>query len=532
MLEVIEPKSSFFGCIYIGQHFRSKKYPYYFSGGKIIKNIKKTYGIKAFKRTIIIDDIDNEALLNDLEIHYVRLYNTYYKTNPKGLNLTVGGKSMRGFKLSDEAKEKLKIANLGRIVSKETKKKISLSTKGIKKLSQETKDKLSAAHKGKTISEEQRLQISKTLSGYKHTDEMKEKISLALRGRISPMLGRNHSEETRKRLSEVNMGRPATTKGMKHTEEARRKISEAGKGRKMSEESKRKMSETKQKIKLNKQNNMIAEGNENKEFIKEFYTGKTNVRILTFNPTAAEKIGILGWTKAEETKYIAERDGISTARITVYLETKEGVKFDHSFFIENKKVVTKDGTKTQHVNVYGQFAYLPNDGVIPDNMQWYNTEGLRESFKGEEELTQFLMAWKDTRKGQKFSFSNFAAMFNGDFSEIKSLTSNNVVGVFTGIKQTFGDDGVAKYSQVIYPKLFVKQYTKAENTPNSNGGTYKGYVELFTTALEGTRNAGGALNIQFGIAPYTFTKVEDPSKLPWLTGDNAATAGQPVQAAF
>ena len=274
---------------------------------------------------------------------------------------------------------------------------------------------------------------------------------------------------------------------------------------------------------------MAFEGNENITQERSYYTGKTNVRVVGINLNAAEKKAKLGYTKDEEPNYLGERDGIKTSRIEVNLETKDGVRLTHSFFVEKKKVVTKDGMKTQHVNVYGQFAYIPNDGVIPENMQWYNTEGLRESFKGEEELTQFLMAWKDTRKGQKFSFSNFAAMFEGNFSEIKSLTSNNVVGVFTGIKQTFGDDGVAKYEQVIYPKLFVKQYTKAEGSPNPNGGTYKGYVELFTTALEGTRNAGGHLNIQYGAAPYTFTKVADVTKLPWLAGDNAATTGQKVE---
>lgn len=277
----------------------------------------------------------------------------------------------------------------------------------------------------------------------------------------------------------------------------------------------------------------MFEGNENKEQERVYHTGKTNAKVVGINLTAKEKQEKLGYKKDEEPNYLGERDGVKSARIEVNLETKEGVRLTHSFFLENKHVVTKDGTKTQHVNVYGQFAYLPNDGSIPENMSWFNTEGLRKSYKGEEDLLSFLMALKDTRKGQKFSFSNFAAMFSGDFSEVKSITSNNSVGVFTGIKQTFGDDGAAKYSQVIYPKLFVKQYTKADDTPNGKGGVYKGYVNQFTEALEGTRNAGGALNIQFGTSPYTFTKVDDVTKLPWLTGDNAVTtAGQTTQAAF
>lgn len=276
---------------------------------------------------------------------------------------------------------------------------------------------------------------------------------------------------------------------------------------------------------------MIAEGNEGTEFSKDYYIGKTNAKLLVINPTAQEKVDILGWSKKPETEpnYLGERDGVKTSRIEVNVTTKEGVKFSHSFFLENRNVVSKDGEKTQFVNVYGQFAYLPNTGEIPSNMSWFDTTDLRKSYKGEEELLSFLMNLKDTRRGQKFVFSNFAAMFEGNFSEIKSLTSNNSVGIFTGVKQSFGDDGTAKYTQVIYPKLFVKQYTKQEDSPNGKGGVYKGYSTLFTEAIEATRNAGGQLNVYYGIAPYTFTKVDDVAKLPWLAGDNAATTGQKAE---
>ena len=270
---------------------------------------------------------------------------------------------------------------------------------------------------------------------------------------------------------------------------------------------------------------MAFEGTENKEFIRDYYTGKVNLKIASINPTAQEKVDILGWSKKPETEpvYTGERDGVQTARVEVNFLGKEGEKFSHSFFVENKEVVSKAGDKVQHVNVFGQFSYLPLDGSIPENLSWFSTEGLRKSFKGEEELVSMLMAWKDTRKGQKFSFSNFSDMFKGNFSEVKSLTSNNSVGTFTGVKQTFGDDGVVKYTQVLYPKLFVKQYTKAEDSPNKTGGTYKGWVNAFTEAIEGTRNAGGQLNVNYGEKPYTFTKVE-LAKLSWLQGDNAGTS--------
>lgn len=277
---------------------------------------------------------------------------------------------------------------------------------------------------------------------------------------------------------------------------------------------------------------MIIEGNEGTEFVKDFYTGKANVKLLVINPTAQEKVDILGWSKKPETEpiYTGERDGVKTARIEINVETKEGVRFQHSFFVEKSPVVTKDGEKTQFVNEFGGFAYLPNDGSIPDNMSWYDTNNIRKAFKGEEQMVDFLKKWKDVRKGQKLAFSNFEAMFDGNFSEIKSLTSKNAIGIWVGIKQTFTDSGEAKYTQVIYPKYFVAQYVSGEDKPNPKGGVYKGWINGFTEALEGTRNAGGHLNVVYGTAPYTFTKVENPSKLPWLTGDNAATTDKKVEA--
>lgn len=277
---------------------------------------------------------------------------------------------------------------------------------------------------------------------------------------------------------------------------------------------------------------MAFEGTEQQEFSRDYFTGKSNVKVVGINLTAKEKQEKLGYTKDEEPNYNSERDGVSSARIEFNLETKDGVKFTQSFFVEDKHVVSKDETKTQMVNEYGQTAYLPNDGSIPENMSWYSTAGLRKAYKGEEQLLQFLTTWRDVRKGQKFYFSNFAAMFKGDFSEVRSITSNNSIGLFFGVKQTFGDDGKAKYSQVIYPKLFVKQYTKAEDAPNPKGGVYKGWINQFTEAIEATRNAGGSLNINYGETPYSFTKVADPSKLSWLTGDNTATSNTPQVAAF
>jgi group I intron endonuclease len=115
----------------------------------------KKYGKDSFVFTHIADAFDKEAAFN-LEKLLIEQHNTYH---PNGYNLTKGGDGGIG-------------AKVGRIVSKETRKKISLSLmgnpsprKGVT-LSEETKQKVSQAKKGKPSNR----------VGYKHSQETIEKI--------------------------------------------------------------------------------------------------------------------------------------------------------------------------------------------------------------------------------------------------------------------------------------------------------------------------------------------------------------------
>lgn len=85
--------------------------------------------------------------------------------------------------------------------SEETRQKISDALKG-RHLSEEAKKKLSEAHRGKKLSEEHRRKIRENSKGMK---------------------GKHHSEESKRRLSEAN-------KGKKLSEETIRKRSESFKG--------------------------------------------------------------------------------------------------------------------------------------------------------------------------------------------------------------------------------------------------------------------------------------------------------------
>ena len=101
--------------------------------------------------------------------------------------------SIRGRKLSDITRKRMSLSKKGIIFSKEHRKSLSIALTG-NKLSKETKAKLSAINKGK-----------------KHSEETKQKISIGNKGK-------EVSKETRKKISVGN-------KGLKRSEEVCQKIS-------------------------------------------------------------------------------------------------------------------------------------------------------------------------------------------------------------------------------------------------------------------------------------------------------------------
>jgi group I intron endonuclease len=111
-------------------------------------------------------------------------------------------------------------------------------------LSQEIRDKISAAHMGKKASAETRKKMSdahsgenNSMFGRKHTDESKQFMSELKVGKYdgenNPFYGKTHTEETRKLMSENNTGLYVGEKnpmyGKTHTPEVRKFLSEINK---------------------------------------------------------------------------------------------------------------------------------------------------------------------------------------------------------------------------------------------------------------------------------------------------------------
>lgn len=154
--------------------------------------------------------------------------------------------SKKGKKLSESHRKNIISSLIGRKHSIETKKKMSESRKNL--MTEEIKNNISIKNKGKIVSEESRLKMSlskKGKKGHLKSEETKLKISKANKGKI-------RDEETKLKISEsikeMWLNGHYDNKNNSHgplSEETKLKISESLKGRVFSEETKNKISKSK-----------------------------------------------------------------------------------------------------------------------------------------------------------------------------------------------------------------------------------------------------------------------------------------------
>jgi hypothetical protein len=180
------------GKIYIGKNSTSD--PNYMGSGVVLSKAKSKYGINAFKKIIIEDNIESEEILNEREIYWISKYNA---TNPEiGYNRAPGGEGntgkWNGDSLSDEHIDKISKAMKGREIK--WKDKLSESrrnSESVKDLyrSQEWRNNISKTLSNKPKSEIHRENLSKSLKSSnklkesRSSDEFKEKCSAWQKGK-------------------------------------------------------------------------------------------------------------------------------------------------------------------------------------------------------------------------------------------------------------------------------------------------------------------------------------------------------------
>lgn len=204
--------------VYIGQtvktlqeRFKSHKYASQYercSHYKLYRAFSK-YGIKNFS-IALLEEVSCE--ISEREKFWIKFYNSFNN----GYNSTIGGESMLGFKHSNNTKRKISEKLLGRIVTEETKNKLSKSLK--------------EGYSDGTI--------IPSMLGKSHSNKTKIKMRNSHKGELNPMFGRLHFDQAIEKMN----GRISPRKGIKLSEEVKNKISISHSGKKLTEEHKKNIS--------------------------------------------------------------------------------------------------------------------------------------------------------------------------------------------------------------------------------------------------------------------------------------------------
>ena len=116
-----------------------------------------------------------EWYASELEVEQIALYGRYDLRQGTLVNFTDGGEGTSGRKFSEDALLRIGAASKTRVLSDDSRKKMSVSQKG-RKHTPETLTKLALLNTTRNQSQEQRDKVSKKLKGRIFSDETKQKL--------------------------------------------------------------------------------------------------------------------------------------------------------------------------------------------------------------------------------------------------------------------------------------------------------------------------------------------------------------------
>jgi hypothetical protein len=155
------------------------------------------------------------------------------------------------------------------------------------------------------------------------------------------------------------------------------------------------------------------------------------------------------------------------------------------------------------INSFGKDTWLTEEAIktktLPDNMQWYNADGVKVAKRGEVELISFLvnllnLPWDTSKVADvsecyaRIDKEEWAKIFAGDVSLLKGLidSTNNKIGILLGVK-TKGD---GKLVQTAFNRHTLRQYVI--------GGTRADKFKYILKDLKSAQDAGAFGNVDFG----------------------------------
>lgn len=244
---------------------------------------------------------------------------------------------------------------------------------------------------------------------------------------------------------------------------------------------------------------------------RKLYTGAENFKVVGCNPNKAELEALYGREINFDPEYIgttkvSDSDGereVPQIRLDFYLSNEDdSIQTKIQFYIANTHHRAQSG-KFKVINSFGKSTWLDEANIkaqtVPDNMSWYNTDGLKVAKRGEEELISFLVNLLNlpfnldkvsdvSEAYARLDKEDWAKIFTGDVSYLRSIldSTNNKIGVLLGVK-TKGDGGLV---QTALNKHTLRQYTI--------GSTKATKFKYILKDLDEAKAAGALGNVDFG----------------------------------
>ena len=168
------------GRLYIGKSYnlknRTNRYKNLLCNNqKLLYASLRKYGFDNHKFEILLSIPCQEFFLNELEILFIKIFNSFNGKNKFGMNLTTGGEGTAGRIVSVETRRKMSISSMGKRNSPESIEKMRKSLTG-RKASAETIIKL----RNRPYTQEHKNNIGAKLKGHIVTEETRSKISKSL----------------------------------------------------------------------------------------------------------------------------------------------------------------------------------------------------------------------------------------------------------------------------------------------------------------------------------------------------------------
>tara|TARA_R110002049_G_scaffold25856_5_gene90415 strand:+ start:289 stop:1203 length:915 start_codon:yes stop_codon:yes gene_type:complete len=244
---------------------------------------------------------------------------------------------------------------------------------------------------------------------------------------------------------------------------------------------------------------------------RKLFTGAENFKVVSVNPSKSELEAIYGRDIDFDPEYtgttkVSDGDGereVDQIRLDFYLSNEDdSVNAKIQFYVANTHHKSSTG-KFKVINSFGKDTWLDQASIqnktLPDNMSWYNADGVKVAKRGEVELISFLVNLLNLPYNldkvddvsdayARIDKEEWVKIIAGDVSLLRTIIggTNNKVGVLLGVKTKA--DG--KLVQACFNRHTLRQYSISSTRANKFQYILKNLDEAVAAGAFGNVNFG------------------------------------------